>query len=48
MKQKIINIICGLAVVFILWIALSTVEVIAKNHSPEPQYTSINFYQIIK
>ena len=44
MKDKILNTICILSAVFLLWVCLSWVDIITDNMKPEPQHSNINFF----
>ena len=36
-----------ISIIFLLWCAISTVEVISKNTKPNPQYSSINLWSLL-
>lgn len=48
MKKAVINILSILAFIFLLWICISFVEVILKNGNTNPQYMTINFFNLLK
>ena len=43
MKKVVSNLTNVICVVFLLWLALSYVEIVCKNVRPNPQYSNYNF-----
>ena len=41
------RIIVGISIIVMLWFAVSTIEVGIKNKAPNPQYSSINMWNIL-
>ena len=47
MKQFISGIIAIIACLVLVWFAMSYIEVLYKHWSPNPQYSSTNFFSIM-
>lgn len=45
--DKIGNIFAGIAFAFLLWIAVSWVDVVSDNLKPAPEHSNINFFVIM-
>ena len=47
MKKLFTNALCVLSALFLLWIAVSFIEVNAKNTKPNPDYWDYNFFIVM-
>lgn len=47
MKKILSNILTIISVIFILWFALSYIEIISKNLSKNPQYSFWNIFELL-
>lgn len=47
MTDRILNTICFLSALFLIWICLSWVDVIADNTTPEPRHSNANFFVVM-